>query len=95
MFGKDSITYRIDKLEKEVAELKNMGKKDPVMTDPVLYVDAADNRGSYRRIGNIIEFTAVYPPSGIDIKTDTLRVYSIFKTAEVIGWGSNLKVEKI
>jgi hypothetical protein len=102
MFGKDSFHSRVFVLEKEVQELKNtvntlkgLQKQDMYLqTDPISYTDPLGNKGGYRRVGNRIEYTAEYPPKGINIKTETLTRCNGVSYAEVIGWEKNTVIMK-
>jgi len=97
MFGREEMELRISNLEHLVEKLlkKDLPKESKYLqTDPIQYTDPLGNKGSYRRVGNRIEFTAEYPPKGINIKTDTLTRYGRNSTAEVIGWETNTVIMK-
>ena len=82
-----TLEFILDELKEIKAHIKKE-RKFPYIIDPIEYTDVSGEKGSYRRVGNRIEFTAIYPPRGIDIKTDTLIV-GYYKSAEVIGWSYN------
>lgn len=89
-----SFLERLSVLEKRVDEILKDKiavtlKTDTLKTDFIFYKDVTGEAGAYRRIGNKIEFTADYPPCGINIKTNTLIKLNHLKTAEVIGWETN------
>lgn len=67
-------------------------KELPLMTDPIMYTDITGDIGSYHRVGELIKFTATYPPSGINIETDTLTADGVIKTAKVIGWKNKAQI---
>jgi hypothetical protein len=94
MFFERSNEMRISKLEREVKKLKNtvntlkkLEEESSILTDPIKYTDVSGNEGSYKRVGEYIEFTGQYPPNGINIITESLIfTYDGGKRARVIGW---------
>ena len=61
-----------------------------LVAEPTNYKEGGYDRW-YRRVGSRIEYSGSFPPTGLELRPETLRVNNVglpseYKVAEVVGW---------